>query len=161
MIRHSFAPFGRPEITLLQDLTRIDYSSTDFSQPSWLCASAYEDDHLLGVCCFEFKMWFDAYFTIAIHDPRCITRRAMRAVFTAVFSTAVRVTADIEPWNERALRQARLMGFEIEGFRVKSIEGRRDAYTLGMTKDTCRYLRARPEPSLSRMEGIRAEPQST
>jgi hypothetical protein len=149
-MRHSFAPFGPYEARFLSHATSIDYSRVDFASPRWLCVAGYDDKRaLMGLCCFEFVSWFEAYFNIAILDPRCITRRIMRAMFTAAFTQAVRITAEVEPGNDRAIRQAQLMGFEIEGFKRLAIEGRRDAILLGMTKDTCRYLRARPRGSLT------------
>ena len=154
----SFAPFDRGAVFFLSQQTGIDYTHTDFAGKDWLCVSAREDNgKLMGLCCFEFKTWFDAYFSIAIADRRCITRRVMRAMFKAVFSVAVRVTAEIEPSHPHAIRQAELMGFELEGFKRLAIEGRRDALTFGMTKDTCRYLNARPRARLSRLEGNHAQ----
>jgi hypothetical protein len=150
-MRISFAPFGPQEATALSAATTIDFTATDFSSEHWLCVAGRDDDGVLaGVACFEFKTWFDAYFNIAVRDPRCVSRRVMRAMFKAVFSRAVRVSAEIEPGNERALRQALLMGFEIEGYKRFALDGRRDALQLGMTSDTCRYLRARqraPQPA--------------
>ena len=144
-MRHSFKPFGPEEAAFLSQATGVDFSRTDFSSPLWLCVSARDDEgQLMGLCGFEFKSYFDAYFSTAIRDPRCLTRRVLRAMFTAVFSHAVRVSAEIEPTNEDALGKAKRMGFEVEGYKRLAIEGRRDAFLLGMTKDTCRFLRAAP-----------------
>ena len=144
-MRHSFHPFNAEEATFLSRATGVDFSRTDFSSPLWLCVSARDDEgQLLGVCGFEFKNWFDAYISTASRDPRWVTRRMLRAMFTAVFSHAVRVTAEVEPTNEDALGLAKRLGFEVEGYKKLAIEGRRDAFLLGMTKDTCRFLRAAP-----------------
>jgi hypothetical protein len=154
-MRHSFAPFGIDEAMALSAALGIDYSRTDFNTPRWLCISARDSDEVLvGVACFEFKTGFDAYFSIAIRDWRCLSRRVMRAAFKAVFSQAVRVSAEIEPTNERALKQALMMGFEVEGFKRLAIEGHRDALLLGMTADTCRYLRARQRPAVAEMDEV-------
>lgn len=143
-MKHSFAPFDDEARAFLMAMTGVDYSNTDFTRPDWLCVSCRDDDgQLMGLCAFEFKTWFDAYFSIAIRDPRCITRRVMRAMFSAVFSSAVRVTAEIDPGNAAAIHQARRMGFEPEGYKKFAIEGRRDAILFGMTEDSCRFLRAR------------------
>lgn len=143
-MKHSFAPFDPEAVAFLSGMTGVDYSTTDFTKPDWLCVSARDDaGQLMGLCAFEFKTWFDAYFSIAIRDPSCITRRVMRSMFVAVFSRAVRVTAEIEPGNAVAVHQARRMGFEPEGYKRLAIEGRRDAVLFGMTADTCRFLRAR------------------
>jgi hypothetical protein len=141
MSKISFAPFDRECVEALQTTLAIDYFGTDFSADHWLCASARDNKGaLLGLACFELKTHFDAYFTAAIFSPRFMSRRLLRAMFTAVFSRAVRVTAEIEPHNTRALLQAKRMGFSVEGYKVLGIEGRRDAVQLGMTRETCKYL---------------------
>lgn len=144
-MRISFAPFDADTAVFLSQMTGVEYRHVDFTRDKWLCVSGRRDDGtLMGCCLFEFVSWFEAYFSIAIADPRCISRRVMAAMFRAVFSQVVRVTAEIEPGNEHAIRLSKRMGFEIEGYKRLAIEGRRDAVLLGMTKDTCRYLRARP-----------------
>lgn len=144
-MRHSFRPFNAEEAAFLSQATGVDFSRTDFASPLWLCVSARDDDgQLMGLAGFEFKNWFDAYFSTAIRDPRCLTRRVLRAMFTAVFSKAARVSAEIEPGNQDALGKAKRMGFEVEGYKRLAIEGRRDAFLLGMTKDSCRFLRDAP-----------------
>jgi hypothetical protein len=143
-MRHSFAPLDRECEDFLGKKLRINFFATDWSQPQWLCASARDDQgHLMGVCVFEFKTWFDAHFSCAIADRRCMSRRLLRALFTAVFSRAVRVTALIEPWNDSSIRQAKRMGFQVEGFSRLAVEGSRDALILGMLKSDCRYLVSR------------------
>lgn len=153
-MRHSFRPFDEEEAAFLGQATGVDFSRTDFARPDWLCVSCHEEGRLLGLCAFEFKSPFDAHFSIAIRDRRCITRRVMRAMFKAVFSRAARVTALIAPGNAAALLQARRMGFEDEGFMRLAIEGRQDAILLGMTEDTCRYLRASPGRALAPGRGF-------
>jgi hypothetical protein len=155
MIRHSFAPFGPREVALLSEGLDIDYSQTNFASPRWLCVAGYEGDALLGLCCFEFVTWFDPSFNVVILDRRCITRRVLRAMFTAVFSQAVRVSAEIEPANQHSLILAQRMGFVIEGFKPLAVEGRRDALQLGMTRADCRFLRRAPRGSLAATKGIR------
>lgn len=142
MIEHSFAPFGPFEASYLSAKLGIDFMATNFDSPRWLCVSGRDNGRLLGLCAFEFPTWFNADFHIAVDDSRCITRRIMRAMFTAVFSKAVRVSAEIDPANAHALQLAARMGFEPEGYRRLAIEGVRDAVLLGMTRDTCRALRA-------------------
>lgn len=162
-MKHSFAPFDAETVSALMAATRIDFSWTDFTRPNWLCVSCRDDDgQLMGLCMFEFQSRWDCDFTIAVRDPRCITRRVMRAMFTAVFSRATRVTAYIEPHNERAIRQARLMGFEPEGYARKKIEGTRDAVMLGMLREDCRYLEGRRRPAAFPVsEVIHEEPQAS
>jgi len=139
MIRHSFeSPLTVEALAFLSRSTGIDFMAQDTSD--WLCVTGYDDDELLGLCVFEPKTWFDWHFSIAIADPRCISRRVMRAMFTAVFSQAVRVTALVEPGNEPALKGVKQLGFVYEGFMRLGVEGRRDALMFGMLREDCRYL---------------------
>lgn len=144
MIEHSFAPFTALEASLLSNVIGIDYTHTNFDTPRWLCVSGREDGDLLGMCCFEFKNHFDAHFSIAIRDRRCINRRVMRAMFTAVFSRAKRVTAHLNPNDSHAILGARRMGFQPEGYQRLMIEGTRDAFVMGMLAEDCVYLPRRP-----------------
>ena len=154
-MKHSFRPFNDEEAAFLGQATGIDFSATDFADPAWLCVSCRNElGSLMGLCAFEFKSAFDAHFSIAIHDPRCITRRIMAAMFKAVFTRAARVTALIDPGNARAILQARRMGFVDEGYMRLAIEGRQDAILLGMTADTCRYLRTAPRGSQTPARGF-------
>jgi hypothetical protein len=139
-MKHSFAPFGPEERYFLSTMTGVDFTGTDFSQSTWLCISGRDDGRLLGVCCFEFKTSFDAHFSAAIADPRCLTRRLLKVMFGTVFSRAARITALIEPTNERAIRQARRLGFTEEGYARCIIEGERDALVMGMLRQDCRFL---------------------
>jgi RimJ/RimL family protein N-acetyltransferase len=139
---HSFEPFRIDAAWLLTRATGIDFRKTNFrDENTWLCVTGRDDaGQLLGLAAFEFKTAFDAHFTAVILDPRCLTRRLLQAMFQAVFSRAVRVTALIEPVNARAIRQARRMGFQEEGFMRLAIEGQRDALLFGMLRNDCRYL---------------------
>jgi hypothetical protein len=140
-VKHSFAPLEPDAVDYLSRHTGVDYHYGTFEPPNWLCVSCRDDEgRLMGLCVFEFKTWFDAQFSIAVTDPRCITRRVMRAMFTAVFSQAVRVTAYVDVENRRALRQMKTLGFVYEGFCRRGINGVRDAYTFGMLREDCRYL---------------------
>jgi RimJ/RimL family protein N-acetyltransferase len=153
-MRHSFAPFEPYAVYVLSHATGIDFGRTNFASERWLCVTGREDDgRLMGCCCFEFVSPFEAYFNIVIIDPRCITRRVMRAMFAAVFSRVVRITAEVDPNNEKALRAAQRMGFVLEGYKRKAIEGRWDAVQLGMLEDTCQFLRARPRAAQAARRG--------
>lgn len=162
-MRHSFAPFDAEAVAFLAAATGIDFSGINFAGPGWLCVSCRDDGgQLMGLCCFEFQSRWEAHFTIAIRDPRCITRRVMRSMFTAIFSRATRVTAFCEPFNEPALRQARLMGFQPEGYMRRVIEGTRDAVVLGMLREDCRYLKPPRRPATFPVsEVIHEEPQAS
>jgi len=120
---------------------RVDFSHCDFKAPRWFSAWARNDaGHIMGMVCVEFQYWFEAKYSILILDPRCISRRVMRAFYTAVFSRARRITAEVEPDNHRALRQVQRMGFVYEGYRRLGLEGQRDTLVYGMLKEDCRYL---------------------
>jgi hypothetical protein len=140
-MRISFAPLDADAARFLSERTRIDFTTTDFSGPSWFCVTGRDqNERVIGVCVFEMKTWFDAHMTAAIADRRVMSRRLLRAMFSAVFSQATRITALIEPWNVPALRQAMLMGFRQEGFMRRAVEGIRDAVLFGMLRHECRYL---------------------
>jgi len=140
----SFAPLDADAVAFLSEETGVDFRSVDFDRPDWFCCTA-RDGHgaVAGVLACEFKTWFDADFTIAIRDPSCLNYRLIHAVFVALFSTAKRITARIDPANRRAIQQAMKLGFEVEGYAKLGLDGTRDAYLLGMTKDTCRWIRPR------------------
>lgn len=153
-MKHAFRPLQRNETMFLSSLTGIDFTSTDFRSERWLCVTGYEGGKLAGLCVFEFKTPFEAYFSLAIANPRCITRRVMRAMFTAAFTRAVRITAEIDPDNAAAIEQAGRLGFVVEGYKRLALDGRRDALLLGMTADTCRYLHRAPRGSQRPLSAI-------
>jgi len=64
----------------------------------------------------------------------------LRAIFTAAFSQAKRLTAEVEPDNYRALRQVQRLGFIYEGYRPLGLEGCRDTIVYGMLREDCKYL---------------------
>jgi hypothetical protein len=154
MIVHSFRPFTAIEAAILSDQVGIDYRHVDFAAPKWLCATAYEGDELLGMCCFEFQNWFNACFDIAVRDSRCITRRVLRAMFGAVFSRARRVTAHVNPHHDRTIQLAQRMGFQIEGYQRLMIEGTRDALVLGMLAEDCVFLPRQRRPAAFPLERV-------
>jgi hypothetical protein len=138
----SFAPLRADAVEYLSQLVGIDYRyGVPFAPPNWFCVTARDDEgQIAGVLACEFKSWFNAFFNAAITDPRCMSRRLLRAMFTALFSTVVRVTAEVDVNNQRALRQMQRMGFVYEGFCRLGINGTRDAYVFGMLRDDCRFL---------------------
>jgi hypothetical protein len=139
MIKHSFeAPLPPEARAMLSRATGVNFMPIDTSE--WLCVTGSEDGRLLGCCCFEPKTWFDWHFSVAIEDPRCMSRRVLKAMFSAVFTVGVRVTALVEPDNDRALRQMKRLGFQYEGYLRLGIEGTRDAMVWGMLREDCRYL---------------------
>jgi hypothetical protein len=120
---------------------RLDYSMSSFRAPRWFSAWAVNDHgHITGIFAIEFKYWFEGYISVLVLDQRCMTERALRAIFTAAFSQARRLTAEVEPDNRRALKQVQRMGFVYEGFRRLGLEGARDVMSYGMLRDDCKYL---------------------
>jgi ribosomal protein S18 acetylase RimI-like enzyme len=120
---------------------RIDFSPCDFRAPRWFSAWARNDNgHVVGIFAVEFPFWFEGKVTVLVLDPRCLSRRVLRAIFIALFSKVKRLTAEVEPDNRRALRQVQRLGFVYEGYRPLGLEGARDTIVYGMLKEDCRYL---------------------
>lgn len=135
----SFAPLSADAIVYLSELTEVEFGFTDMSD--WFTITAYDErDDIMGVLACEPKTPFDWHFSCAITDQRCLSRRLLRTIFKALFSRAVRVTALVDPDNERAVNQVRRMGFVYEGFLRMGLEGKRDALIFGMLADDCLYL---------------------
>ena len=120
---------------------RVDFTHCDFRAPRWFSAWARNDSgHVTGIFAIEFPYWFEGRVTIMVLDPRCMSRRVLRAIFTAAFSQAKRLTAEVEPDNYRALRQVQRLGFIYEGYRPLGLEGSRDTIVYGMLREDCKYL---------------------
>lgn len=138
----SFAPLRPDAAQYLSAHTGVDYTyGMPFATANWFCITARDDEGgIAGVLACEFKTWFDVQFSTAITDPRCMSRRLLRAIFTALFSQCVRITAYVDTDNRKALKQMKRMGFVYEGFCRLGINGVRDAYTFGMLKGDCKYL---------------------
>jgi hypothetical protein len=140
-MKPSFGPLLPDAIEFLMQETDVDFSRTDFQNPRWFCVTARRDDGtLMGVLACEFKTWFDVYFSTAICDRRCLSRRLLGVIFQTLFTKAIRITAEVDPANNSAAQQCRRMGFVYEGFKRLGIEGRRDALIFGMLRDDCRFL---------------------
>lgn len=163
-MKPSFEPLEPDAVVFLSEATGIDFMLTDFTTPRWFCVTARaEDGSLMGVATGEFKTWFDVHFSCAIADRRCMSRRLLRSIFSALFSRAVRVTALVSPDNESAVEQTRRMGFVYEGFLRKGVEGNRDALVFGMLIEDCPFLpgydpalatTAQPAPFLGGFNGL-------
>ena len=78
-----------------------------------------------------------------------MTRRALRAIFTAAFAQAVRLTAEVEPHNRRALRQVQRMGFIYEGYRRWGSKAPATCSCYGMLRDDCKYLPGYKGPTVT------------
>jgi RimJ/RimL family protein N-acetyltransferase len=140
MSQISFAPLEPDAASFLTTRTGVDYSWVDFSKPSWFCVTAREGDEILGVFVGEFLTWFEVQIACSIDHPRFLTRRLLRAIFTTLFSQAVRLTAFVRPDNEAGIKIMRHLGFQQEGYVRLAVEGRWDAMLFGMVRDECRYL---------------------
>ena len=120
---------------------RVDFSPCDFRAPRWFSGWARNDEgHITGIFAIEFPYWFEGRVTIMVLDPRCMSRRVLRAIFTAAFTQAKRLTAEVEPDNRRALQQVQRLGFIYEGYRPLGLEGSRDTLMYGMLREDCRFL---------------------
>jgi len=140
-MRISFAPLRRDAVQLLTDRIRIDFSSGSFEPPNWFCVTARDDDgRIAGVVACEFRTPFDIVFNAVVVDRRCLSRRLYRAIFTALFAKAVRVTAEVSPFNNDALLILPRLGFVYEGYSRKAINGLYDALVFGMLKEDCVFL---------------------
>ena len=107
--------------------------------------------NITGIFAIEFPFWFEGRVTVLVLDPRCMSRRVLRAIFTAAFTHARRLTAEVEPDNRRALRQVQRMGFVYEGLRRLGLEGTRDTHVFGMLREDCRYLPGYTGPTVIAM----------
>jgi hypothetical protein len=137
----SFAPLRTDAVEYLTDRIGVDFSYGSFQPPNWFCVTARDDEgQIMGVLAAEFQTWFDAKFYTAISNQRCMSKRLLTAIFTALFAQAVRITAEIDTDNRRALRQMQRMGFVYEGFCRLGINGNRDALVFGMLRQDCKYL---------------------
>lgn len=141
-MRVSFAPLQRDAAGLLSQSTGVDFTyGLPFAAPRWFCATARDDEGtVMGAVACEFRTWFDASFNTVVVDRRCLSRRVLRAIFQALFSQAVRVTAEVSVNNRAALRTIRRMGFVYEGYCRLGINGNEDAFVFGMLRDDCRFL---------------------
>jgi hypothetical protein len=145
----SFAPLQLDAIDFLSEETGVNYRFIDFTDPAWFCATKRRDDGTLqGVIACEFKTWFDVHFNTAIADPGFMRAKLLGAIFRTLFSRARRITALIEPTNERAIKNARRLGFVYEGYLRMGIEGDRDALIFGMLPHDCRFLPGMPRPAV-------------
>jgi hypothetical protein len=133
------APPPPDAVEFLESETGVPFAHIDMTE--WFCITAWnEHDAVVGVLICEPRNWFDWHFSCAIADQRIMTRRLLRTIFKTLFTRAVRVTALVEPSNERVLRQVKRLGFVYEGFLRMGIEGSRDALIFGMLADDCRWL---------------------
>lgn len=139
----SFAPLKPDAVDYLSRGIGIDFHpSMPFAPGKWFCVTA-RDDHgaIMGVIASEGLSRFEGSFHSVVTNPRCATRRLLRATYTALFAQVVRLTALIDPNNARAIRNAAAMGFIVEGLSRRGLDGHRDALVFGMLREDCKFLR--------------------
>jgi hypothetical protein len=140
-VKIQFGDLPKDAQDMLTKHLRVDFTHCDFKAPRWFSAWARNDNgNICGIFAIEFPFWFEGRVTIMVLDPRCMSRRVLRAIFTAAFTNARRLTAEVEPDNRRALRQVQRLGFVYEGYRRLGLEGSRDTMMYGMLKGDCKYL---------------------
>ena len=78
---------------------RIDFSHCDFKAPRWFSTWVRnEQGHIIGIFAVEFQTWFEGKITVLVLDQRCISRRVLRAIFTALFAAS----AAFVNWTRRS-----------------------------------------------------------
>lgn len=81
---------------------------------------------------------------VALTTPKCVTRRAIQAVFEYPFSQlgVKKVLATVNSENHAALSFDLRLGFKVEAV-IKDAYERGDMYILSMTQDQCRWIRGK------------------
>jgi hypothetical protein len=143
--RVSFKPLREEAKIFLSWATGNDYTGTDMSDEDlWFCCTVYDGKIPVIVIIFEFKSPHDPHFTLAVADPRGLSRQLITTLYRTVFERADRITALVEPHNEIALRQVWRMGFRPEGYARRGYGEGRDAVLWGLLPEDCPYLKGRP-----------------
>ena len=141
----SFDPLHEDAKLFLSWATVTDFTGQDFSNEDlWFCCTVRDGKVPVIVIVFEFKMPHDAHFTLAVSDPRGLSRQLITTLYRTVFARAARVTALIEPDNENAIKQVWRMGFKPEGYLRRGYDGFIDAAVWGLLPEDCPYLRGVP-----------------
>lgn len=143
--RVSFKPLHDDAKIFLSRSTGIDFWDANFKdKDTWVCCSVYDGEVPITVIVFEMKSPFDAHFTLAVADPRGLTRQLICNIYRRVFQKACRVTALVEPHNHIAMRQVWRMGFKQEGYLRRGYNGIDDAVVWGLLPEDCPYLTGTP-----------------
>jgi len=145
-MKYTFEPLTLAARQTLSKRTGVDFTNTEMK--NWFCVSAWTGGRCVGAIACEPRSHFDWNFNLFVDDHRCVTRKVMRVFFGTLFTRAVRVTAEVDPSNDIALKQIKRLGFIYEGFRRLGIEGKRDAYVFGMLAEDCPWIRPRPHQKL-------------
>ena len=138
-------PLGDDAKLFLSWITDIDFIDHDFSNPdAWMCCTIRDGDTPVTVIVFEFKSPHDAHATVAVTDPRGLSRQLLTALFRGVFSKAARITLLVTPDNKPVHEQVWRMGFKMEGYLRRGYDGKQDAMVYGMLPEDCLYLCGQP-----------------
>jgi len=137
-MRLSSAFLDPDAIAALHQATGVMFRSQYFYD---VCMTARTDNGtLMAVAVGERKSPHDIHLSVLVLDPRAITRRVLRKLFTALFAKSTRVTVLIDPDNMEAIDRIRRMSFTYEGFLRLGLDGRRDACIYGMLKGECPWI---------------------
>ena len=143
--RVSFKPLNGPAREFLSWMTGTDYSRVDFSDADeWFCCTVFDGHAPAVVIVFEFKSPHDAHFSLAVANPKGLSRQLITALYRTVFSRAARITALVEPDNLSANSQVWRMGFKPEGYLRRGYDHHQDARVWGLLPEDCPYLRGTP-----------------
>jgi ribosomal protein S18 acetylase RimI-like enzyme len=143
--RVTFEPLRDEAKVFLSWATNIDFTGQDFSDEDiWFCCTVYDAEIPIIVIIFEFKAPHDAHFTLAVADPRGLSRQLITTLYRTVFKRADRVTALVEPDNKIALNQVWRMGFRYEGYLRRGYGDGKDAVVFGLLPEECPYMMGGP-----------------
>lgn len=104
--------------------------------------AAMEDDRILGVVVYDAFTSFECCMHIVIEDRRCVNRRILKQVFSYPFKQLGlrRVTGLVPESNVAALAFDLRLGFRHEGRKLHGA-GDEDEIILGMTRESCRWIK--------------------
>ena len=99
------------------------------------------DDVLWGVVYEDYHPEASVRMSIAISDPKCVTRRAIRAVFGYAFQQlgVKKVFAWVDDDNPKSLKFCQQLGFRIEAV-LTGLQKDGDRYILAMHRTECKWL---------------------
>ena len=112
---------------------RVDFSHCDFKAPRWFSAWARNDaGHIIGIFAIEFPFWFEGQVTILVLDPRCMSRRVLRAIFTAAFTQAQTTDRRSRAGQSPGAAAGAAAGLCLRRLSPLGLEGARDTIVYGM-----------------------------
>lgn len=114
-------------------------------QPGRGLAVLNGSDIVAGVVFHEYrKMAHGARMalSVAVDDPKCVTKRLLRTVFAIPFEDAdvVRLEAETTADNEKCRKFVEKLGFTLEGRLRKAYDGVQDVLCYSMLKTECKWI---------------------